>query len=115
MNFIGLGKAMRYVVKGAEVIGAVGTLYDLFDAPRKSREEVRFIEERVDKEVNYFMERKLGTVVDAKIDAKIEAKLKEHDAAIVDELNSKLDAVLAAQEMRKKKGNGNSTNNNGQQ
>lgn len=108
MNF---GKAMTYFIKGAEIISAVATIYDMFDGPRRSREELRFIEERVDKEVDYFMERKLGAVVDAKIDAKLNA----HDAAIMNDINDRLAAIIAAQEMRKKNGDANGKHNNGQQ
>lgn len=108
MNF---GKAMTYVIKGIDVLGAIGTIYEIFDAPRKSREELKFIEERVDKEVDYFMERKLGAVVDAKIDAKLNA----HDAALMNDINDRLAAIIAAQEMRKKNGDANGKHHNGQQ
>lgn len=108
MNF---GKAMTYIIKGIDVLGAIGTIYEIFDAPRKSREELKFIEERVDKEVDYFMERKLGAVVDAKIDAKLNA----HDAALMNDINDRLAAIIAAQEMRKKNGDANGKHHNGQQ
>jgi hypothetical protein len=108
MNF---GKAMTYIIKGIDILGAVGTIYEIFDAPRRSREELKFIEERVDKEVDYFMERKLGAVVDAKIDAKLNA----HDAALMNDINDRLAAIIAAQEMRKKNGDANGKHHNGQQ
>lgn len=111
MSFVDIGKAISYVIKGAEIISAVGTIYDMFDGPRKEREEQRFIVDRVEREVDYFMERKLGAVVDAKIDAKLNA----HDAALMNDINDRLAAIIAAQEMRKKNGDANGKHHNGQQ
>lgn len=108
VGFSGISRAVKYVIKGAEIISAAGTIYDIFDGPRKAREEQRFIVNRVDAKINDYMEYK----VDRAIDDKIDAKLAEHDVVLLNKINDRLAAVAAAQEMRKKKGD--NSNENGQ-
>jgi hypothetical protein len=108
VGFSGISRAVKYVIKGAEIISAAGTIYDIFDGPRKAREEQRLIVDRVDAKVDDYMEYKVERTVNAKIDA----KLAEHDVELLNKINDRLAAVAAAQEMRKNKKGDN--NGNGQ-
>ena len=97
MNVVGIGKALNYLVKGAEVIGTVGTFYELFDKPRKDREELREIRERVDERVDLYMAQKMDKLVDQKIDKRMQ---EIYIPAFNETLASKLEAWIAATRMR---------------
>lgn len=115
-----IGKAFDYIIKGAQFLGAIGTLYGLYDAPRKQREETRAMEDRIDKEVNRIIRDKVDDYVKARVNAELEGSLKDHihnevvqqvDVAMnlkMKEIDSNVEAIIAAHEMRKGK-NGQSS------
>ena len=101
MNVVGIGKALNYLVKGAEVVGAVGTFYELFDKPRKDREELREIRERVDERVELYMAQKMDKLIDQKIDKRMqEIYMPAIKACMEESLSSNLEAVVASSMMR---------------
>lgn len=105
-------KTIEYIITGAQILGAIGTIYGLFDAPRKERENVRAMDAQISKEVDKIIKEKIDAYVDSKFDANIEKKIKERvEEAMNNKMNDidgKIDAILAAREMRKGK-NGQSS------
>lgn len=108
-----IGKAMDYLIKSAQILGAVGTIYGLFDAPRKQREETRAMEDQVSKEVNRIIRDKVDDYVKTRVNAEFEGALKERVEAAVakkveaameekmKDIDGKIDAIIAAHDMRK--------------
>jgi len=99
------GKVFDYASKGVTLLGIIGGIYDIFDKPRKEREEIKFVYERVNAEVNHYMTTKIDSYIDraisVRVDAEIEKRLAQHDDIIINSINDKLTALVSAAEMRK--------------